>query len=95
VNANLDLRLGVIIFGSPILLMDRIVGLDGYSGKWIAALRNSISNGQIVTHVREQRQYHDGGSNTEEYAFQSFLSLTGLLLSILIGANPGKSVAPS
>lgn len=94
-NANLDLRLGVIIFGSPILLMDRIVGLDGYSGKWIAALRNSISNGQIVTHVREQRQYHDGGSNTEEYAFQSFLSLTGLLVSILIGANPGKSVANS
>ena len=72
-NANLDLWLGVIVFGSPIFLMDRIVGLDGYSGKWLAALRNSISNGKIVTHVREQRQYHDGGSNTEEYAFQSFL----------------------
>jgi hypothetical protein len=90
VNANLDLRLDVVVFGSPILLMDRIVGLDGYSGKWLAALRNSISNEQIVTHVREQRQYHDGGSNTEEYAFQSFLSLTGLWVSILIGANPGN-----
>jgi len=73
VNANLDLRLGVIVFGSPILLMDRIVGLDGYIGKCIVALPNSISNGKIVTHVREQRQYHDGSSNTEEYAFQSFL----------------------
>jgi hypothetical protein len=77
-NANLGLRLGVIVFGSPILLVDRVIGLDGDSGKWIASVGNLVANRKVVTHVREQRQYHDGGSDTEECAFQSFLSLTGL-----------------
>ena len=77
-NANLGLRLGEIVLGSPILLVDRVIRLDGHSGKWIAAVGNLVANRKIVPHVREQRQYHDGGSDTEEYAFQSFLSLTGL-----------------
>jgi hypothetical protein len=77
-NADLGLRLGVIVLGSPILLMNRVIGLDGHGGKWIASVGNLVTNRKIVTHVREQRQYHDGGSDTEEYAFQSFLSLTSL-----------------
>ena len=77
-NANLGLRLGIIVLGSPILLVDRVIGLDGYGGKWIASLGDLVANRKIVTRVREQRQYYDGGSDTEECAFQSFLSLTGL-----------------
>jgi hypothetical protein len=76
-NANLGLRLGVIVLGSPILLVDRVIGLDGHGGKWIAAVGNLEADHKIITHVGDQRQYHDGGSDTEEYAFQSFLSLAG------------------
>jgi|SRR5580692_269820 hypothetical protein len=92
-NADLGLRLGVIVFGSPILLVDRVIGLDGYSGKWIASVWNLVADQKIVPRIREERQYHNEGSDTEEYAFQSFLSLAGLLVSILIGANPRRSVA--
>jgi hypothetical protein len=73
-NADLGLRLGVIVLGSPILLMDRVIGLDGYSGKWIASVGNLVANRKIVPRIREERQYHDGGSDTEEYTFQSFFS---------------------
>ena len=89
-NANLDLWLGVIVFGSPIFLMDRIVGLDGYIGKCIVALPNSISNGKIVTHVREQRQYHACAGNAEEYALQSFLSRTKCSTRLVL--DPHRSV---
>src|SRR5580704_808189 len=73
-NADLGLRLGVIVFGSPILLVDRVIGLDGYSGKWIASVWNLVADQKIVPRIREERQYHDEGSDTEEYDFQSFLS---------------------
>jgi len=77
-NANLGLRLCEIVLGSPILLVDRVIGLDGHGGKWIASGGNLVANRKVVTRIREQHQYHDGGNDAEENAFQSFLSLTGL-----------------
>ena len=55
-NAHLRFWLGEIEFRPAILLVNRIVGLDGYSRKRIAAFRNPIPDGKIVSRVSEQHQ---------------------------------------
>jgi hypothetical protein len=73
-NADLGLRLGVIVLGSPILLMDRVIGLDGHGGKWIASVGNLEPDHKIVDCIRERRQQGRSANNAEEYAFQPFPS---------------------
>jgi hypothetical protein len=73
-NANLGLRLGEIVLSSPILLVDRVIGLDGHSGKWIASVGNLEPDYKIVDCIRERRQQRRSANNAEEYAFQPFPS---------------------
>src|SRR5580704_16339146 len=73
-NADLGLRLCVIVFGSPILLVDRVIGLDGYAGKWIASVGNLEPDHKIVDCIGERRQQGRSANNAEEYAFQPFPS---------------------
>jgi hypothetical protein len=73
-NANLGLRLGKIVLGSPILLVDRVIGLDGHSGKWVAAVGNLEPDHKIVGCIRERRQQSRSANSAEEYAFQPFPS---------------------
>jgi hypothetical protein len=73
-NANLGLRLSVIVFGSPILLVDRVIGLDGHGGKWIASIGNLEPDHKIVDCIGERRQQGRSANNAEEYAFQPFPS---------------------
>ena len=55
-NAALAFGLGKVKFGSAIFFMNRVVGLDGHGGKGVAALRNFVADGEIVSCIRDQRQ---------------------------------------
>jgi hypothetical protein len=76
-NAHLRFRLGEIVFRPAVLLMDRVVRLDGHVGKLIAALRNPVPDREIVSCVREQRQQNQTGGDTKKYGFQPFSNLVG------------------
>jgi hypothetical protein len=69
----LALRLGKVVFGSAILFVNRVVGLDGHVRKWIAAFRDLVADGKIVSCVGRQRQYNYGGDDAEEYVLQNVL----------------------
>jgi hypothetical protein len=72
IHARLGLRLGKIIFGPAVLFVNRVVGLDGYAGKRLAALRDFEPNRKVIPCVGDQRQKQYGRNNPEKYAFQQF-----------------------
>jgi hypothetical protein len=93
-HAHLALRLREIVFGSAILFVNRVVGLDGHGRKRIAAFRNLVPDREIVSQVGDQRQQNRSPSCAEEYGFQSFPSDRRRTLAwFLIGVNPRRSVA--
>jgi hypothetical protein len=89
-NTHLGFWLSEIVLGLAIFFMDRVVRLDGHGRKRIAALRNLVPDRKVISRIREQRQYHAGANNAEEYAFQASLSLTGLESGFVF--DPRKSV---
>ena len=55
-HAALAFGLGKIEFGSAIFFMNRVVGLDGYGGKGIAAFGNFVADREIVSGINDQRE---------------------------------------
>jgi len=71
----LSLGLGEVVFGSAILFVNRIVGLDGHARKRIAAFRNLVADRKIIPDVHGARQQSCDANNAEECVFQPFPSL--------------------
>jgi hypothetical protein len=71
-NAYLCFGLGEIEFGPAVLLMDRVVGLNGHVRKLIAAFRYPIADREIVSGVGDQEQNSCHASNTKRYGFHAF-----------------------
>jgi hypothetical protein len=69
-NTHLSLWLGKIVLGPAVLLVNRVVGLDGHGRKRIAAFPNLVPYRKIIPHIHNAHQQNRGPNNTEEYTFQ-------------------------
>jgi hypothetical protein len=64
-HAHLALLLREVVFGSAVLFVNRVVGLDDHGRKRIAAFRNLVPDREIIPDIRHQRQQNYSTNNAE------------------------------
>src|ERR1700722_8602791 len=71
-DALIVFRFSSLVVDFPVLLMDDIKRLDDYLCKWVAVVRNSITNHAIIARVHHPQHGHEDDGGSERDAFHQF-----------------------